>query len=250
MRLGVISDVHWTETPTDASWHGPFDFAGLPRRLERALDEFRRAGVDAIVACGDLTHFGDAPSARAVLERLPALVLAGNHDCEERDDRLKRCGARMLERVEIDGVHVAGVAIESDAEGCWWTGGPVLLRADVVASHFPVLSRAERLAAEGLKYAGDLVNRLAVNESVDGEEPAVVLSGHIHCRETHVHGNLLQLSAGALIEAPHEAAIVDVVPGRVRRRVVALGAPPRPGDPVLAPPDETWAFAGAGWQPA
>ena len=74
----------------------------------------------------------------------------------------------------------------------------------------------------------------------------VVLSGHIHAREAHAEGKVLQLSAGDLIEPPHEIAIVDVEPGLVRRRVSLLGPRVTPRDPVLAPPDEAWAFADGG----
>jgi hypothetical protein len=56
---------------------------------------------------------------------------------------------------------------------------------------------------------------------------------------------VLQLSAGALIEAPHEIAIVDVEPGRARRRIQVLGPRVAPHDPVLAAADETWEFAGS-----
>ncbi len=73
-----------------------------------------------------------------------------------------------------------------------------------------------------------------------------MLSGHIHARETHARGNLLQLSAGALVEAPYEAAVVDLLVGRaevrVRRRARSLGPPPVWRDPVLAPDDEAWTY--------
>ena len=82
-----------------------------------------------------------------------------------------------------------------------------------MVSHFPVLSREARLRERGLKYAGDLTNVGALHRRVAGRQPVVVLSGHIHARETHAEGNVLQLSAGALIEPPHEIAIVDASPG-------------------------------------
>jgi predicted phosphodiesterase len=270
MRLGVVSDVHWTMAPAaEASWHNRFDFAGLPARIESALAVFERARVDAVLACGDVTHAGDEASVRAALERLsarlerPLLVVAGNHDCLERDDQLERCvpdGSEMLtaDGVELDGVPLAGVAIETDTEtGTFrWTGTgefPGDERVSLVASHFPVLSRAERLAERGWAYPGNLTNRNALHERLLGAGPMIVISGHIHARDAYARDNLLQLSAGALVEAPYELAVIDLrVTGadiRVRRRVRPLGPSAGERDPVLAPADETWTFGEGGWRP-
>jgi predicted phosphodiesterase len=269
VRLAILSDLHWTQTPAArAAWHNVYDFAGLADRLGRARAVGERARVDAVIACGDLTHAGDEASARAALERLsaralrPVLVVAGNHDCLERDDQLARCATgrcAMLTTagVEVGGVRVAGVGIEhdADADAFRWTGDGELAAGErplVVASHFPVVSRAERLAERGLAYPGDLANRHALEERLTGAGPVVVLSGHIHARDSHAHGSLLQLSAGALVEAPYEVAIVDVVaasPGiRVRRRALVLGPAEARHDPVLAPDDETWALGAGGWR--
>ncbi len=233
--------------------------------------------VDAVVALGDLTHSGDEPSTRAALERLaalgrPVLVVAGNHDCRERDDRLERCvdgasatltgernalggSSQMLSAagVELAGTRLAGVPIERPAPGTHrWADAPSPGDGpSVVASHFPVLSRRDRLAEHGLAYPGDLANRGALHERLRGAGPVIVLSGHIHARESHARDTVLQLSAGALVEAPYEIALVDVsVAGgdvRVRRRAQALGPPPAGKDPVLVPADETWTFGSEGW---
>jgi predicted phosphodiesterase len=270
VRLAVLSDLHWTQSPaTRAAWHNVYDFAGLAARLGRARAAGERARVDAVIACGDLTHAGDEASARAALERLsaragrPVLAVAGNHDCLERDDQLERClagGTAMLTAagVEVAGVRITGVAIARDAEPGTFrsTGGGELVgagRVGLVVSHFPVISRAERLEERGLAYAGDLVDRHALHARLLGARPVVVLSGHIHARDSHACGNVLQLSAGALIEPPHEVAIVDVRVARaeirVRRRAHVLGPAGARTDPVLAPADEAWTFGAGGWRP-
>src|SRR5215207_2259379 len=208
-------------TAPPAAWHNPFDFAGLPARIDAARAAFERAAIDAVVLSGDVAHAGDEASCRAVLEGLterlesPVLVVAGNHDCLERDDRLEGCvgsRGRMLPGagIELDGLHVAGVAIERDGAGAFrWNGAGSLAggeRSGVVVSHFPVLSRAGRLAERGLAYPGDLANRPALRERLLGAAPVVVLCGHIHARDSHAEGNILQLCAGALVEPPHEVA--------------------------------------------
>ena len=252
MRLGVVSDIHGSTDPdARGEWHGPYDFAALAERLDRARAAFRRARVDAVVVVGDVANTGDVASAKAVLDRLaaglgrPLLVVAGNHDCDERDDMLTGL-CDLLTTTEVDGERVAGVPIAHDGDGFRWTG--VLERAPLVVSHYPVLSRARRLSERGLKYSGDLTNRGALERRMTRGGPVVVLSGHIHAREAHAEGSVLQLSAGALIEPPHEIAIVDAEPGRVRRRVSLLGPRVTPRDPVLAPADESWAFTDGRWQ--
>jgi predicted phosphodiesterase len=265
VRLGVVSDLHLTLDPAiRATWHNPFDFAGLPARIDDARAVFDRAGVDAVVACGDVVHDGDEPSARAVLGRLsagrdrPLLVVAGNHDCIERDDQLERCvtePAAMLTAtgVELDGLRLAGVPVERDGDRMRWTGAGEG-GTGVVVSHYPVISREERLAEAELVYSGDLTNRSDLHERLEGAAAVIVLSGHIHARESHASGNVLQLSAGALVEAPYEVAVVDVRAAgagvEVRRRVHVLGPPPAGPDPVLAPEQETWTFGAGGWRAA
>lgn len=272
MRLGLVSDLHLTLDPARrASWHNEYDFAGLPERIDAARSLFDQAGVHAVIACGDLTHAGDEPSTRAVLERLsegsphPVLVVAGNHDMLERADQLERClpgggGCELLAgcSVESDGVRVTGVAVERDPDAGTprWTGGaePVSDGSlTVVASHFPVISRARRFAEAGLRYPRGLANRAELCDRLSGTAPVVVLCGHLHARESHARGNVLQLCGGALIEAPYEAAVVEVTgsPGgvRVRRHAESLGPPPAGPDPVLAPAEESWAFGDEGWGP-
>ena len=254
MRLGVVSDIHWTTDPdARGAWHGPYDFAALAERLDQARATFRRERVDAVVVAGDLANSGDVASAKAVLDRLsadlgrPLLVVAGNHDCDERDDMLAGL-YNLLTATEVGGKLVAGVAIARE-EGAFRWKGELAAGAALVVSHFPVLSRERRLRERGLKYAGDLTNVEALRSRVAADGPVVVLSGHIHARETHTEGTVLQLSAGALIEPPHEIAIVDLDASRVRRRTSVLGPRVTPRDPVLAPADETWAFADGAWQP-
>jgi predicted phosphodiesterase len=270
VRLGLVSDLHLTLDPARrASWHNEYDFAGVPRRIDAALAWFDRAEVDAVIACGDLTHAGDEASTRAVLERLsagsrrPVLVVAGNHDMLERADQLERClpdggSCELLagHPLEADGVRVTGVPVERDPDAgtARWTGGADPVNGGsltVVASHFPVISRARRFAEAGLRYPRGLANRAQLRERLSGRAPVVVLCGHLHGRESHASGNVLQLCAGALVEAPYEAAIVEVTGSdegaHASRHAESLGPPPAGPDPVLAPAEESWTFDGGAW---
>jgi predicted phosphodiesterase len=264
VRLGVVSDVHWhADGWPRASWHNPFDFAGVAARLDRALELFADADVDAVVVLGDLTHAGDEGSMRLVLDRLASfarhgLVLAvpGNHDCVERDDQLERCcidgvGVPGGAGTEVGGLRVFGMAIETDVRsGAFRSKRDAALgRVDVLLSHFPVLSRASRLAGRGLAYAGDLLDQEQLAEQVGRRDrPLLVLSGHLHARESHAFGPVLQLTAGALVEPPFEVAVVEVERGPsdvlVRRRAVRLGPSAGVRDPVFAPAQESWSYDG------
>jgi hypothetical protein len=119
----------------------------------------------------------------------------------------------------------------------------------VVASHFPLLSEASRLAAAGLQYPGDLVNRADLEDRLVADaRPKVVLCGHIHARCSTYHGPLLQLTVGALIEPPFDATIVELDPvglsvRRTARRLGAIAAV----DPVFAGDDERWQRTDGRW---
>jgi predicted phosphodiesterase len=269
VRLGLISDLHWpASSDVHASWHNAYDFAGLPERVDRAHRLFADQQVDALVVAGDLCHAGDQASAQSALNRLaaddrpPVLIVSGNHDLLRCDDHLRELIEPPTELLdgavrEIVGWRVAGVAIDRDPDTGrfrWDRSWPSdRRRVDVLVSHFPVVSRAQRMAELGLAYPADLLDlaALATHARASGE-PTIVLSGHIHVRESHATGTLLQLSAGALVEAPFEAAIVDVERDaetiRVRRRPMRLGPSAGARDPVFAPDDEAWSFHDGSWR--
>jgi hypothetical protein len=126
-----------------------------------------------------------------------------------------------------------------------WAGGPDLV---VIASHFPLLSEASRVAAAGLPYAGDLVNRLDLDGRLRSDgRPKLVLSGHIHARCSTHDGPLLQFTVGALIEPPFDATLVEIDGTSVRRTARRLGEI-AVTDPVFAADDELWEWTGERWE--
>ena len=200
VKLGVVSDVHW---PRDASkparWHNSYDFGGLSRRLGAAVGLFDAARVDAALVLGDLSHDGDAESLLAVVTALGAVrsrlwALPGNHDCEERDDQLARVASGRVAFIDREswmqgGVRLTGLAIVSDSEhgGMRAAGHPDVAQGDLVvlATHFPMISRAGALAERGLAYAGDLLDAPRILAELRGSvAPVVALSGHLHARDS------------------------------------------------------------------
>lgn len=264
MRLGVVSDIHWnvdTAAPPQA-WHNPHEPEALDRRLGEALALFIGAEAGAVVLLGDLSDRGDEASLDCVLARTarwerPVCVVGGNHDLDRAG--LARVaaahGAALLdgETVEQEGALLTGIGVEPTGSGAprfRSLAAPVLPTSGlaVVASHYPLLSEAARLADAGLPYPGDLVDRdgLALFLAEAGD-PVVVLSGHAHARCTQTRGPLLQLSFGALIEPPFDCAVVRLEETRVTRSSHRLG-PIAAFEPVFAPAEESWLWTGEAWR--
>ena len=265
LRLGVLSDLHCELEPTGSRWINPFEPEHLDRRLDTALAWFAESEVDLILLLGDVVQFANPADLEHAFERLAAAEVAplatvnGNHDLrlgEEFSASARRHGIRLLhdEPLTLAGVALMGVGIGPGAVRPQYVGRPGEWGGDarlvVVASHFPVLSEASKVAAAGLPYAGDLVNRADVEAQLLGDpRPKLVLSGHIHSRCSTHAGPLLQLTVGAVIEPPFDATIVEVDPDGVSRTARRLG-PIAETDPVFAADEERWRPVGDRWVPA
>jgi predicted phosphodiesterase len=266
VRIGVLSDLHCELEPAGSRWINVFEPEQLDRRTDAALGWFSGARVDLILLLGDIVQFANPSDLAHVFARLAAADVAplatvnGNHDLRL-GDQFAACGRdhgiRLLydEPFELAGVAVTGVAIERGPAPPQYVGRPGGGgdEADlvVVASHFPLLSEASRVAGAGLPYAGDLVNRAEVEGRVRSDvRPKVVLSGHIHARCSTHDGPLLQFTVGALIEPPFDATIleIDATALSVRRTARRLGEI-AVTDPVFAGDDERWQRSDGRWVP-
>jgi hypothetical protein len=265
VRIGVLSDLHCELEPAGSRWINVFEPEHLDRRTDAALEWFSEARVDLILLLGDIVQFANPSDLAHVFARLAAADVAplatvnGNHDVRLGEDFAERAnehGIRLLYEVplELAGVAVTGVAVDRGpappqyvGQTGGWGGEAGLV---VVASHFPVLSEASRVAAAGLPYAGDLVNRADLEGRLRSDpRPKVVLSGHIHARCSTHDEPLLQFTVGALIEPPFDATIVeiDVTTLGVRRTARRLGEI-AVTDPVFAPDDEPWQWTEDRWE--
>ena len=265
MRIGVLSDLHCELEPTGSRWINDFEPQHLDRRTDAALAWFAEARVDLILLLGDIVQHVVASDLAHVFARLaaadvaPLATVKGNHDLRlgnEFAERAREHGIRLLyeEPLDIEGIAVTGVAVERGpappqyvGRFAGWGGRPDLV---VVASHFPVLSEASRVAAAGLPYAGDLVNRADLEGRLGADPtPKVLLSGHIHSRCSANHGLLLQCTVGALIEPPFDATIVEIDASAlsVRRTARRLGEI-AVTDPVFAADEEHWRWVDGRWE--
>ncbi len=267
MRLGVLSDLHCELEPSGSRWINDYQPEHIDRRIDEALGWFAEERVDLVLVLGDCVQFANLSDLEHVFARLataaagvaPLATVSGNHDVRLGDDFAECAGAngiRLLhdEPLELAGVVVAGVAVDRGPKPPQYLGRLADSSGEaglvVVASHFPALSEATRVAAAGLPYAGDLVNRAELESELRSDgRPTLVLSGHIHARCSAHAGPLLQFTVGAVIEPPFDATIVDVDPAQlgVRRTARRLGEIPVT-DPVFAPDDETWLRVDDRWE--
>ena len=262
MRIGVLSDLHCELEPTGSRWINVFEPERLDERLDAALGWFAEERVDLILLLGDVVQFANYADLEHALARVAAAEVAsvvavgGNHDLRLGDDFAavaRRHGIKLLHEEPLvqDGVGSTGVAVRRGAAPPQYLGKLGARDGDtsllVVASHFPIVSEASRLASAGLPYPGDLVNRGELeSQLLEDSRPKLVLSGHIHARCSIAAGSLLQLTVGALIEPPFDATIVEIDPEGVRRTARRLGAVAET-DPVFAADEERWRWAGSRW---
>jgi Calcineurin-like phosphoesterase len=243
LRIGVVADTHVVvdeRARETVSWHNPFRLTDSLPRLERAIDHAFIREADVVVVLGDLAHFGDRPSLRAVVERFvscacPVLLLSGNHDVTEPDvhldDVVNEVGASHVwspgqrtppnELVEL--FVEAGLGLQVVDVTAMWPepGRPFAVAARTLVhvppgspgltlTHFPLLDFQERCEGAGFLYSGHL-DQLAARPDLDRRwRPHVVFNGHVHARAITRVDEALQISFAALVEAPYEIATVEV----------------------------------------
>ena len=266
------------DTSLRRSWQNAYDFAGVEERCEQALELFAAEDVDVVLLVGDLAEdgglrelrrvlrLGRSPSGGAAADRpaAPVLVVGGNHDgvgqlpraLRAEPGRARMIGARGR---AVAGLRVAGLPVKRRREGRWgsakrprtgeWGRAPVLL-----ASHFPVLGRADDVHAAGLKHPAGLLDRERVEGTLKRRRhPTIVVTGHMHVRDSATAGPVLQISCGAMIEPPFDATVVTVerhgCEVAVERSAHELGKARERRDPRMAPARQRWRFVpGRGWR--
>jgi predicted phosphodiesterase len=277
VRLGVFADSHVSVARFEpASWHNPYRLHDSAARLERALAHPLLATVDAVVGLGDLCHYGDAASLAAVVEtvaarHVPAVLVSGNHDVLEDGVRLEevvdKVGDELIATPLGNTPTAVAVAFEPlgasvlthEITAMWPTPArpfAVVARslvgreagtANVLFTHFPVLSLRRPARAADLLYAGHLADLADPLELPPG--PTVVLSGHLHLRGVTTEGGVLQVVFAALVEDPFDVAVVELTDGgrSVSYECVAIETSTAERIPVLAPATGSWHYEGGRW---
>lgn len=274
MRLGVVTDVHLGPPGMpNPHWHGEVrsDLAG--ELLGRGLQRLSNERVVALALLGDLTHLGDAASLGAVLTRLesshrPIWIVPGNHDVTPHPDALGKAITKRAAWINLavptgEGMEpwlrVAGLPIAREGtdgtirltalpDVAGWDERPVLL-----LSHFPLLSRREATLDAGWKYAGDAAGAADAWALLTSREaPTIVLHGHLHLQDAIAAGPALQLGFGALAEAAHEVAVLDLTCEDARVGVTVTPLAVQPADratPAIGEVCWSWEFRSGYWEP-
>lgn len=277
MRLGIVTDIHLYPTPGDGrtfAWHNPYPIERATAQYQAALDRCVQENVDVIAILGDVAMMGDVASlqlgmAMAAQTGKPIWTVPGNHDCTESPDALA-CAAQPHTSITVlnangfrpdpaRGLRVAGLGLASDNKGnsaratevvgqhAWLSDGVLFM------VHHPMLSLAERCAAHGLKYSGNLDNAEMVTPAIANRFSAtLVMHGHLHVRDEIAAGNVLQLAFAALIEPPHEIGIVDIDTQNlrsvtVRRRNIAVASSGAARLPVISGEETSWQLQDGIW---
>ena len=265
IRLLAVADAHVAASGSRQGWHNEFALDGSESRFSEVLASGEARQADAALVLGDVLNNPKekmVPSALAEPNGLPLKFVRGNEDPPGLVDAIHPAA-----RVSVEGqmlgswLRLAGLDAESPDGGASGRAAQAPTTSDwgqdtvALLSHFPLLPRSADFKAAGLLYAGDLLDRSSWAEALLARSaPTVVLSGHLHARDSATAGRVLQLGFGALVEPPHEYSMVELEPGngypRIRRRTLDLGGPVPARDPSLAPRFEEWAFDGDYWQRA
>jgi predicted phosphodiesterase len=257
------------DTKRRQEWQNRYDFAGVAERCRRAVELFAAREVDVVLLVGDLAEDGDLPMLRRAVRlarsTVPTFVVGGNHDGVGQLPRALSAepgAARMIGargRV-LAGMLLAGLPVTRREPGRWgstkrpavaeWGGGPAVL-----ASHFPVLDRSRAVHEAGLRHPAGLLDRERVEQALRRRrrQPTVVVTGHVHARDSVTAGPILQITCGALIEPPFDATVLTVEADggsvTVERRASELGTARERRDPRMAPARQRWSFTpGRGWR--
>jgi hypothetical protein len=243
LHIGVIADSHVAvdeRAYEPAVWHNPFRLVDALDRLAGTLDHPFLRDADLVVVLGDLVHYGDRPSLRAVVEAMaactaPVVLLSGNHDVMEAavrlEDEVDAVGASHVwsplagspPRALTSLFDVAGLGLcVIEVMSMWPTPRqPFGVEARTVVdaprgapgvtlTHFPLLDFQERCEGAGFLYSGHLAQLAEPPPHDPAWTPHLVLNGHLHVRAVAEAPKMLQLSFAALVEAPYEIARVDV----------------------------------------
>ena len=204
MKILAISDVHGDLERT--------------KRLVKMVDSVK---PDVIVVAGDLTQFGPKSTAKKVISELEKsnckiLAIMGNNDTKEVGDELKHSGHDMHNKaLEIEHIGFVGFHGPNSIR----LGGMQVLNYDpvhyklrdlascdkrVMISHLPPYNTSlDKL------FSGQHVGSEFLRETVENEQPDLVICGHIHeGRGTEKIGSTLMVNTGAFCDG--YAALIDM----------------------------------------
>ncbi|ASR37743.1 hypothetical protein BAY61_25155 [Prauserella marina] len=269
LRLGVLTDCHLAERGTPDARFNNTILLGRSRELLAEALTYLAPRAETLLLLGDLTQSAVDDDFRYLFDRirdtgLPSYVVRGNHDLpsigsDPLGDALTAFPGEWPREPRTGGERLGPVTLASGAlslgeDGYLDTVAPPLVAGPLLwMTHFPVLSMAADIEKAGWNHAGDLRNRAEVEARLRAcEGPVIALTGHLHVRAYAVAGNVLQLNMAALVEPPHDVAVVTVEAARgsvlVRRTCARIGDAQVKKAPVFDSPDTVFHWESGRWQ--
>ncbi|MBX5327486.1 MAG: metallophosphoesterase family protein [Candidatus Bathyarchaeia archaeon] len=167
------------------------DFHGAWAAFEKTVETTRETQVDAVIVCGDITHFGSVQQAAQLLSlllqpNLHVLYVSGNTDppqlatAEINGAANLHASCRNIEDYNFIGVGAPHPTFEvpEDKIGQWLKTGAnkcAQTKQSVIVAHIPPKNTKIDLA-----FLGGHVGSLSLRQFIIEKKPLAVLCGHIH----------------------------------------------------------------------
>lgn len=167
------------------------DFHSSREAFEKTLQKAKEAQVDAIIICGDITHFGSTQQATELLAKLvtlhlPILYVSGNTDPPELA-RIKIENANNLHAKceSVDNYSFIGVGaphptfeVPEEKIMQWLKNGVnecSQIQHLIIVAHVPPINTNVDIA-----HVGGHVGSLSLRRFISEIKPVAVFCGHIH----------------------------------------------------------------------
>lgn len=167
------------------------DFHGARAAFEKTVEKAKETRVDAVIVCGDITHFGSVQQAQQALSllttlNLPILFISGNTDPPQlASTRIEGAVNLHASCKNISGYSFVGVGaphstfdVPEDKISQWLKNGvEECSQADslVVVAHVPPKNTKVDVA-----FIGGHVGSLSLRQFITERKPLAVFCGHIH----------------------------------------------------------------------
>ncbi len=212
------------------------DFHGSIEAAHRTSAKAKQLGVDAIVTCGDITHFGSVGHAQKILAplialELPILYVPGNCDPSQLAEASITGAVNLHGKCQrLNDVSFIGLGgAPTSPYYSWFELSEAQIMTtlkqtadtcpqnpwSIVVSHSPPIDTSADLASSGI-HAGSVSLRAFIEE----RKPNAVFCGHIHeARGRDQIGETLIVNSGS---ARHGKCAVADVDERIRVRLDSL----------------------------
>lgn len=162
LKLLTVSDIH-----------------GSKRSINRINASIHNYQPDAVVVCGDITHFGDMSEAVEILKHIDIneiIGIIGNCDPLEVKDSFEYVGANYIDvdNYDLNGYVFAGLSGSNHSTSKLAEFKEVASYADIFVLHSPPYGYLDKTSR------GQHIGERGLLEIISNTDPKLILSGHAH----------------------------------------------------------------------